>query len=87
MTPRRRYFNITGPCFPAMHYMLPPARRLVGRARTDLIQSRAVHIDNLAERLKQPRVRQVLEPILTGDPNIIFETNDLQYCMALGLVT
>jgi hypothetical protein len=27
---RRRYFNITGPCFPHMYYMLPPSRRMVG---------------------------------------------------------
>jgi hypothetical protein len=28
--PRRRFFNTTGPCNPADHYMLPPADRLVG---------------------------------------------------------
>lgn len=28
--PRRRYFNITGPCFPEMHYLLPPKDRLIG---------------------------------------------------------
>ncbi|MDR3198371.1 MAG: PD-(D/E)XK nuclease domain-containing protein [Planctomycetaceae bacterium] len=27
---QRRYFNTTGPCDPEMHYMLPPAERLVG---------------------------------------------------------
>jgi hypothetical protein len=26
--PRRRFFNTTGPCDPAWHYMLPPAERL-----------------------------------------------------------
>jgi hypothetical protein len=25
-----RYFNTTGPCFPRLHYMLPPADRLIG---------------------------------------------------------
>ena len=25
-----RYFNTTGPCMPRMHYMLPPADRLIG---------------------------------------------------------
>ena len=25
-----RYFNTTGPCMPHMHYMLPPADRLIG---------------------------------------------------------
>jgi hypothetical protein len=29
-TPKRRFFNTTGPCRPDMHYMLPPAERLVG---------------------------------------------------------
>ncbi|OGV82304.1 MAG: hypothetical protein A3K19_25075 [Lentisphaerae bacterium RIFOXYB12_FULL_65_16] len=25
-----RHFNTTGPCMPHMHYMLPPADRLIG---------------------------------------------------------
>ncbi|MCI5141369.1 MAG: hypothetical protein D3909_06525, partial [Candidatus Electrothrix sp. ATG1] len=25
-----KYFNTTGPCFPRLHYMLPPKDRLVG---------------------------------------------------------
>ena len=27
---RKKYFNTTGPCFPEMHYMLPPEDRLRG---------------------------------------------------------
>ncbi|MCI5210555.1 MAG: ATP-binding protein, partial [Candidatus Electrothrix sp. ATG2] len=25
-----KYFNTTGPCFPRLHYMLPPKDRLIG---------------------------------------------------------
>lgn len=58
-------------------------------ARDALVASRAVHIDNLAERLKEPRVRRVLEPILIGDTTTILQVGDpdVAYTMDLGLVT
>jgi hypothetical protein len=61
---------------------------LIERARIDLIKSRATHIDNLAERLKQPRVRKVIEPIITGNADVILRDDDpdVHYCMDLGLV-
>ena len=57
-------------------------------ARAALIRSRAVHIDNLAERLREPRVRRVLEPILIGDSGTILQVTDpdVAYTMDLGLV-
>jgi len=66
----------------------PVTLALLDRAREALIRSRAVHIDNLAERLRQPRVRKVIEPILTGEPGVMFREDDpdVQYCMDLGLV-
>lgn len=56
-------------------------------ARDALIGSRAVHIDSLAERLKDPRVRAVIEPILIGasDPELV-DREGFRLCQDLGLV-
>jgi hypothetical protein len=61
---------------------------LLERARVALIKSRAVHIDNLAERLRQPRVRRVIEPIVTGNSEVILREDDpdVLYCLDLGLI-
>lgn len=38
----------------------------VDQAREALIQRQDTHLDSLAERLRDPRVRQVIEPMLAG---------------------
>lgn len=47
-----------------------------------------MHIDSLAERLKDPRVKRVIQPILAGDidPELGRDQPDVQFCMDLGLV-
>jgi hypothetical protein len=53
-----------------------------------IIKSRAVHIDSLAERLKDPRIKKVVEPILIGATDLSLGRNDrdVMFCMDLGLV-
>jgi hypothetical protein len=60
----------------------------VYNAKEALIKSRAVHIDSLAERLKDPRVKRVVQPILAGyaDPDLGRDKPDVLFCMDLGLV-
>ena len=57
-------------------------------AKEKLIQSRAVHLDSLAERLRDPRVKHIIETIITGDidPNMA-DGDDFVLCTDLGLVT
>jgi hypothetical protein len=57
-------------------------------AKEELIKSRAVHIDSLAERLRDPKVKRVVQPILAGasDPNLA-EGDEFRLCLDLGLVT
>lgn len=57
-------------------------------AKEELIKSRAVHIDSLAERLRDPKVKRVVQPILAGasDPTLA-EGDEFRLCMDLGLVT
>ncbi|HQF54431.1 MAG TPA: AAA-like domain-containing protein [Fibrobacteria bacterium] len=57
-------------------------------AKEVLIKSRAVHIDSLAERLRDPKVKHVVQPILAGasDPTMA-EGDEFRLCLDLGLVT
>ena len=57
-------------------------------ARELLILDRAVHLDSLAERLRDPRVKRVVQTILVGesDPSLT-EGDDFRLSMDLGLVT
>ncbi|MBF0544471.1 MAG: ATP-binding protein [Candidatus Riflebacteria bacterium] len=58
------------------------------KAKEMLIQDRAVHLDSLAERLKEPRVKKIIQPIMTGEsePNLA-EGDDFRYCLDLGIVS
>jgi len=57
------------------------------QARQDMILARETHLDALAYRLKEPGVRGVIEPILTGelDPDLA-EGEAFRLCKDLGLV-
>ncbi len=56
--------------------------------REELIQSRATHLDQLTDKLKERRVHQVMAMILSGEehPDELL-TDDLQYVEDLGLIT
>lgn len=57
-------------------------------AKERLIQARATHLDALVARLTEPRVRRVLEPVLSGEStplDTVFD-DDAVYVRDLGLV-
>ncbi len=56
-------------------------------AKEQLILDRVTHLDQLADKLREPRVRRVVEPILRGDELDEAATrDDIQYVVDLGLV-
>ena len=57
----------------------------VFEAREALIRRRETHIDQLADKLREPRVRRVIEPLLSGG-NANHAARDLEYVRDLGLV-
>ncbi len=60
---------------------------LVQQAIQNIILRRDTHIDSLFDKLKEPRVRKIIEPIILGKPNeISISSDDTQYCMDLGLI-
>ncbi len=60
---------------------------IIERAKEILIERRDTHLDSLLDRLREPRVRRVIEPILAGE-NLSREVldDDLRYAEDLGLV-
>ena len=55
-------------------------------AQERLILRRDTHIDDLAHKLREERVRRVVEPILTGATETVSSTEDVAYACDLGLV-
>ncbi|AUB81542.1 ATP-binding protein [Candidatus Thiodictyon syntrophicum] len=59
----------------------------VEQAKEVLIQRRDTHLDQLADKLREPRVRRVVEPMLTGgEAQGSVHEDDIQYVTDLGLV-
>ena len=56
------------------------------RAQEHLILSRQVHLDQLADKLREDRVRRVVEPLLSGGDEWSFQDRDLDYVRDLGLI-
>ena len=54
-------------------------------AREELILSRRTHLDQLAHKLEEERVRRVVEPILSGGA-VQHDGRDLEYVRDLGLL-
>jgi len=65
----------------------PVALRHIEDARELLIQERAVHLDSLAERLRDPRIKRIVQSIMTGesDPTLTVG-DDFRLTLDLGLV-
>ena len=63
----------------------PIAVRDVFEAREALIQRRETHLDQLADKLREPRVRRVIEPLLGGG-RAEYSDRDFEYVRDLGLV-
>jgi hypothetical protein len=70
----------------ARDYDHPVTFNLVHEAIQRLIKNRPVHLDNLLERLKEPRVCRVIQPLLLGDNITDRQDDDFQYTKDLGLI-
>ena len=55
-------------------------------AQEHLVTSRQVHLDQLADKLQEDRVRRVVEPLLSGGDERAFTARDLEYVRDLGLI-
>ena len=55
-------------------------------AKEHLILRRETHLDQLADKLQEERVRRIVEPLLSGAEERHFTDRDLEYVRDLGLV-
>jgi AAA-like domain len=58
----------------------------VEQAKEILIQRKDTHLDSLAQRLREPRVRSIIEPMLAGQELGEIPDDDRQFLVDLGLV-
>jgi hypothetical protein len=60
---------------------------LVRQAREQMIEARETHLDSLGERLRDPRVKYVIQTIITGSSNPLGRTDpEVALTMDLGLI-
>ncbi|GHT44184.1 hypothetical protein AGMMS49965_19390 [Bacteroidia bacterium] len=68
-------------------YTKPVTAELVEKAIQTIILRRDTHIDSLLERLKEERVRRVMEPVIIGEiEKIRRQSDDYLYTKDLGLI-
>lgn len=67
-------------------YTQPITVPLVDLAAQNIMLRRDTHIDSLLDKLKEERVRRVIEPIIAGQENTGLLSDDTQYCLDLGLI-
>ena len=59
----------------------------ISTAKERIIRARGTHVDSLMERLKEPRVRRVVEPVILGKDSYLSEfDDDYRYVLDLGLL-
>jgi hypothetical protein len=64
----------------------PITVEILDRAKEILIERQDTHLDSLAERLREPRVRRVIEPMLAGQLLTDTPQDDIRFLIDLGLV-
>ncbi|UJS04404.1 AAA family ATPase [Cylindrospermopsis raciborskii] len=63
----------------------PITAEVINRAKEILIQRQDTHLDSLAERLREERVKTIIEPILAGEDLPDVPQDDIRYVLDLGL--
>ena len=64
----------------------PITAEAIVEAQEQLILRRETHLDQLADKLQEERVRRIVEPLLSGAEERHFTDRDLEYVRDLGLV-
>jgi AAA-like domain len=66
---------------------LPVTGEVMRQAKENLILSRATHLDALIDKLREDRIRRVIQPMLQGETTLsTFTPDDVQYTYDMGLI-
>ena len=69
-------------------HSIPITKEVLEKAREALINRCDTHLDGLLDRLNEPRVRDVIDALISGGgENQNFQMDDLQYVRDLGLIS
>ncbi|MGJ0606135.1 ATP-binding protein [Cylindrospermopsis raciborskii] len=63
----------------------PITAEVINQAKEILIQRQDTHLDSLAERLREARVRDIIQPMLAGEDLADTAEDNLRYVLDLGL--
>jgi len=66
-------------------YSLPITLKLTEQAIRNIVLTRGTHFDSMIERLKEPRVRNVIQPLILGE-DTNEDSDDYLYTRDLGLI-
>lgn len=64
----------------------PITAQHIDKARDILIERQDTHLDSLAERLREPRIRAIIEPMLAGTELRLLPPEDIRFVTDLGLL-
>ena len=67
-------------------YVTPITQNITEQAIQNLILARGTHFDSLMERLKEPRVKKIISPLVTGEEIVDRMSDDYLYVRDLGLI-
>jgi len=68
------------------NYSIPITQEMAKNAINSLILKRPTHFDSLMERLKEERVRKVIQPLILGEDVMDKAADDYLYTRDLGLI-
>ncbi|MDR2692640.1 MAG: AAA-like domain-containing protein [Chitinispirillales bacterium] len=67
-------------------YSVPITQSMAEQAVQNIILARGTHFDSLLERLKEPRVRKVIQPLIMGEEVTDKGDDDYMFTKDLGLI-
>ena len=71
----------------AFRYAEPITVADVEAAKEEIIRRRDTHVDSLMERMREPRVRRIVEPLISGQGLFVSRNSeDFRYVIDLGLL-
>lgn len=66
---------------------IPITKAVIDRAKNTLIKRRDTHLDSLIDKLRESRVRPIIDAIINSDTDTIdLDTDSVQYVRDLGLI-
>ena len=68
------------------NYSAQITKNMTGIAIQNIILERKTHFDSLMERLREPRVRKIILPLVQGEESIDKQSDDFLYVKDLGLI-